>query len=209
MTKTDTSLEVVADKFDPSTGEYMVKADKHIALLTERDALQARAERAEAALGSVMHLLDGEAWDFARATLAQLDAEPAGDTRCQECGCENANWFAPNDLWNSVMGGPDATDDPGGVLCPTCFIRRAGGDGAWSVTPAGVSEPTHREGWEQAKEAAAVWHDEAAKHDADGLEYSSLVGIPISNAAELRESVEFHEYSAKSIRAMPYPGDSQ
>lgn len=34
-------------------------------------------------------------------------------------------WFAPNDLWNLVMGGKEARDDPGGFLCVTCFAKRA------------------------------------------------------------------------------------
>lgn len=46
---------------------------------------------------------------------------------CQECGLPVAlgigrtYWYAPNELWNLVMGGPEATDDPGGSLCPRCF----------------------------------------------------------------------------------------
>jgi hypothetical protein len=42
-----------------------------------------------------------------------------GDTVCQLCGGENPCWFAPNDLWNKVMGG-----EPG-ILCPTCFLVKA------------------------------------------------------------------------------------
>lgn len=48
------------------------------------------------------------------------------DRTCDECGGANPIWFAPNSLWNRVKGGPDATDDPAGVLCPLCFM--AGGD---------------------------------------------------------------------------------
>lgn len=48
-------------------------------------------------------------------------------------------WFAPNEVWNSVMGGVDATDDPGGFLCPVCFIEMAEFAGmqptAWILTP--------------------------------------------------------------------------
>lgn len=47
-----------------------------------------------------------------------------------DCGLPASNgigmtfWNAPNDLWNLVMGGPETTDDPGGVLCCGCFWRR-------------------------------------------------------------------------------------
>ena len=50
-----------------------------------------------------------------------------GGEICQECGLPvslgigGTFWNAPNDLWNLVMGGPEAKDDPGGTLCPRCF----------------------------------------------------------------------------------------
>ena len=44
---------------------------------------------------------------------------------CDDCHGPVPSWFAPNDLWNKVMGGADAKDDPGGMLCVHCFIRRA------------------------------------------------------------------------------------
>lgn len=60
-----------------------------------------------------------------------------GDRNCQDCGADNARWFAPSKLWNLVMGGPQATDDPGGVVCIPCFIGRAEAAGvktsAWFV----------------------------------------------------------------------------
>ena len=47
-----------------------------------------------------------------------------GDSRCQQCGRPNPIWFAPDRLWNHVVGG-----DPGreaqGVLCPSCFAAKA------------------------------------------------------------------------------------
>ena len=52
---------------------------------------------------------------------------------CQRCGGPNVVWFAPSELWNAVMGGPD------GILCPMCFIYAAeakGRDGAaWRIAP--------------------------------------------------------------------------
>lgn len=50
---------------------------------------------------------------------------------CQDCGHPASNgigvtyWSAPNDVWNLVMGGKEARDDPGGILCCACFWRRA------------------------------------------------------------------------------------
>lgn len=57
------------------------------------------------------------------ALLPAKAAEPVAC--CQDCGRPAPVWFAPNALWNRVMGGPEATDDPGGMLCPCCFIARA------------------------------------------------------------------------------------
>ncbi|MBU3262103.1 hypothetical protein KPG71_18940 [Roseovarius sp. PS-C2] len=108
--------------------ERAEKAENELALVTAQ--LEAAQEAFPAQPGLMRQRM------AERAGSPQQGAEQLGDTRCQECCCENVNWFAPNDLWNSVMGGADATDDPGGVLCPTCFIRRAGGDGAWRVMPA-------------------------------------------------------------------------
>jgi hypothetical protein len=47
------------------------------------------------------------------------------ESRCDDCGGVNPVWFAPNALWNFVVGGADAKGDPGGFLCPGCFIARA------------------------------------------------------------------------------------
>ena len=61
-----------------------------------------------------------------------------GDWSCQECKGLNPLWWAPSDVWNLVMGGPGAKDDPGGVLCPTCFMHKAFKAGVrvvWSVRP--------------------------------------------------------------------------
>lgn len=47
------------------------------------------------------------------------------ELRCDDCQQPYARWFADNDVWNLVIGGPAATDDPGGMLCPRCFTIRA------------------------------------------------------------------------------------
>ena len=51
-------------------------------------------------------------------------------------------------------------------------------------------------------EKIASWHDELANHDQSGLVYSSLVGIPISNADELDLSVRTHEWCATETRSL-------
>ncbi|MFA5897914.1 MAG: hypothetical protein WC829_02255 [Hyphomicrobium sp.] len=75
---------------------------------------------------------------------------------CEDCHGPTLTWFAPNKLWNIVKGGPSATDDPGGMLCPNCFIKRAEAAGvvptAWvldleaalSASPQRDGSPTHR-----------------------------------------------------------------
>lgn len=65
-----------------------------------------------------------------------------GDRICQKCGTDNPVWFAPSPIWNCLMGGPDATDDPGGVLCPTCFMA-LDDDQIWEVRP--KAQPTPQE----------------------------------------------------------------
>lgn len=65
----------------------------------------------------------------------------APESVCMDCGGLNPVWFAPNDVWNLVIGGPEAKDDPGGFYCPVCFIRRAEAAGikptAWELKPEG------------------------------------------------------------------------
>lgn len=56
----------------------------------------------------------------------KLAATPAGEDTCQDCGGHNPVWFAPSLDWNFVMGGPEAKGDPGGFICPNCYIKRAG-----------------------------------------------------------------------------------
>lgn len=38
---------------------------------------------------------------------------------CQNCAGHNIGWFAPNDLWNEVVG------SEGGIFCPDCFAAMA------------------------------------------------------------------------------------
>ncbi|ODU36613.1 MAG: hypothetical protein ABS88_00030 [Sphingopyxis sp. SCN 67-31] len=81
-------------------------------------------------------------WMPREAYIAAL-SQPSPDEgacRCDACGQANPVWFAPSPLWNLVVGGPDATDDPGGIVCPICFIEKAEAagimpsDGAWLLT---------------------------------------------------------------------------
>jgi hypothetical protein len=75
----------------------------------------------------------------ALSTPAPDDPGQSSDGLCEDCGRRVPVWFAPNALWNRVKGGPEATDDPGGLLCPCCFIRRAETTGvaptAWVLSP--------------------------------------------------------------------------
>ena len=52
---------------------------------------------------------------------------------------------------------------------------------------------------------AAERFDEIAQHDQGGIDYSDLVGIPISNREQLVKSVQDAERDAKAIRALPTP----
>lgn len=64
--------------------------------------------------------------------------------KCQDCEIENPVWFAASPLWNAVMGGPEANGDPGGIVCPNCFIVRAEAAGqkptAWELRPEMIHE---------------------------------------------------------------------
>lgn len=74
---------------------------------------------------------------------------------CEDCGCQMLAWFAPNMIWNRVVGGPDAQYDPGGVLCPSCFIKRAEIAGiieVWKLAPA--SDEDHAQAQEVSRARA-------------------------------------------------------
>lgn len=64
------------------------------------------------------------------------------DGPCDECGQPYVAWWTEHVIWNGIMGGPDATDDPGGLLCPNCFLLRAGPvRGAWRLLPPTCAYP--------------------------------------------------------------------
>lgn len=67
-----------------------------------------------------------------RASLAPTHLP--GDGPCHDCGGTNIVWSTDSTLWNLVIGGPAATDDPGGLLCVPCFVGRAE---ALGLAPAG------------------------------------------------------------------------
>jgi hypothetical protein len=72
--------------------------------------------------------------------MSQIPEHLIGDGPCQDCGDDNVIWFTESPLWNLVMGGPEATDDPGGIVCVPDFVRRADAAGvhsaAWKLVPA-------------------------------------------------------------------------
>lgn len=72
--------------------------------------------------------------------MARLPDHLRGDGPCQDCGTvDNIVWFASSPLWNEVMGGPATRDDPGGLLCPVCFVVRVDAAGlrpaGWRLEP--------------------------------------------------------------------------
>jgi hypothetical protein len=103
--------------------------------------LSHKGERPERIKRSGYELWEEHAPAIRAALEAALQSSPPVQTAegqpCDDCGRPSLVWFAPNDLWNRVQGGPDATDDPGGMLCPYCFIMKAEKSGvkptAWIV----------------------------------------------------------------------------
>jgi hypothetical protein len=74
-----------------------------------------------------------------------------------------------------------------------------------ALTPADARtalEAVKREAFNDGIEAAARYHDEIFEHDSQGIEYSSLVGIPISNLSDLEASCKKAELDAAAIRAL-------
>lgn len=113
---------------------------------------------------------------------------------CDGCGGSTRYWHATNRLWNLVMGGPDAKGDPGGVLCPNCFIDRAASLGLgrrWVVSDVDPDEITvetiervmreriHVVGTSGAAQAvAALW----------GRDFGSSAKTPIPTEPEATDS---------------------
>lgn len=65
---------------------------------------------------------------------------------CDGCGGSSRYWHAVNRQWNLVLGGPEAKGDPGGILCPNCFIDRAASLGLgrrWTLSAVDPDEITH------------------------------------------------------------------
>jgi hypothetical protein len=65
-----------------------------------------------------------------------------------------------------------------------------------------MSELAFEMGRKVGLKAASEWHLDVARHDQEGMDYSSLVGVPISTWDELNTSVKIHEWSSKEILAL-------
>lgn len=98
---------------------------------------------------------------FIRHLVEATDDGPDGP--CYACERHYPTWRAPNDLWNLVMGGPNAKGDPGGMLCPNCFLRLASeaapARGAWVVgTPVRPEHIVKAEALQEAASASRTAH---------------------------------------------------
>lgn len=102
---------------------------EQVAVLVDAELAKVRAELVEIKAAVV---------ELAPASL--MPEHLRGDGPCQDCGTpDNIRWFAPSVVWNHVMGGTQATDDPGGIVCVPCFIKRVDAAGfaptVWQITP--------------------------------------------------------------------------
>lgn len=82
--------------------------------------------------------------DLAEVPPSGLPESLRGDGPCWDCGTpDNIRWWTDSALWNRVMGGPDARDDPGGIVCVSCFVARVAAAGlavpAWRLMPEAVN----------------------------------------------------------------------
>jgi hypothetical protein len=64
-------------------------------------------------------------------------AEPwEGNGPCKDCGGPSICWHAPHELWESVM---ECEPGCGGLVCVTCFVKRAYAKGVrryvWELVP--------------------------------------------------------------------------
>lgn len=134
---------LLADAYCKSHGaEYSpgvsVRAGRHIALLIRALAQQNPRE------SEVEAICESTADASHEAGAVGLDAPAPIESQCEDCGGPNPVWYAPNNLWNLVVGGPDAKDDPGGFICPVCFLTRAEAAGieptAWKLAPEGDND---------------------------------------------------------------------
>lgn len=59
-----------------------------------------------------------------------------GNGPCDDCGGPSIPWHAPHELWESVM---ECKPGHGGLVCPTCFVKRAYAKGItryiWDLIP--------------------------------------------------------------------------
>lgn len=96
--------------------------------------------------------------------LSRFSTDFGDDGPCESCGVRYPAWWVDHDIWNRTLGGPGAKGDPGGMLCPNCFFRRAEPvRGAWHITlPVKPSAPPIRQRltrtqWALFAAASAVW----------------------------------------------------
>lgn len=142
--------------------------------------------------------------------LASLTAPAPGvqtEALCDDCGGVNPVWFAPNPLWNLVMGGPDCIADPGGFICPRCFIVRAqalndfAGVG-WKLVPESETD------WAEAERIQALMRSRApgvqteALRNVDMERLTQIIrdGMETASAGEIAFEVMDH------LSALPAPG---
>jgi hypothetical protein len=106
-------------------------------------------------------------------------ARPAHPERfCQLCGGQNVTWFAPNELWNQVMGNPN------GIVCPTCFILKAQSAGVvnvWRIQPEFYGDQALADAeWVEHNKAKWVFNPANDKLDLGRLEPSASQPAPLS-----------------------------
>lgn len=134
--------------------------------------------------------------------MSGLDTRLADAIPCDDCSREVEVWFAPNPLWNLVIGGPAATDDPGGMLCPSCFIQRAEKAGikptAWVVQPEGYDgTPTLGEVLRQQVEEAR------AEGYAEGAEDTDQIWLGVQAEARAQAYAAALADAQAAIKALP------
>jgi len=181
--------EVGSARADMRDDVLYIRADRVAAAREEgrQAGLREAAECADKTSTCILpsgHFLSERVGDAIRA-LSPIDQPtftPPDETGCQECGGENPVWFAPHDLWNRVMGGEDCKDDPGGIICPICFIRRAERVGIkeiWRVGP--VEDNPPRSKGMTVQEAAIVVADWI---DSDMITANELISAHVNITQE-------------------------